>query len=405
MELEVTSAYEILEKQLGVSIRVLGSLLFLSLRFLWMASIVYWTTMIVLIPAAGIDERHASKFAILLGVITVIYTSMGGLRAVVVTDVIQTSILFSGAVVSLVLITCSLGGVGAWLPTKWEHHWTAPRIWFDFDPNTRSTLANAMLSTFSWYVCTAGADQMAVQRYLATRDVQAARRSLAISLSTDFIVVMFLGLIGLALLAFFSAHPEQLVDQQTVYANADKLFPRFVVVGLPVGMSGLVIAGLLAAAMSSLSSGVNSSAAVITEDLIRRGRPHGDDEFKHIRQVRWTSVAVGIVVVLLSSLIGSVQGNMLEVIYKVANLFTAPLFYLVFMAMFVPWSNAAGTWVGSAAGIATAILIAFGKDIFGTPGISFLWIMPGSFCVSLLTGMLASLLFGGRPSGSMGKKI
>ena len=396
MRLQVTSAYEILEQRLGLSIRLLGSTLFLSLRFLWMASIIYWTTVIVLLPAAGLDDSYAGGFAILLGLVTVIYTSLGGLRAVVVTDVIQTFILFAGAITALVLITVSLGGVATWFPDRWAPHWTEPRIWFDIRPQARATLANAMLGSFAWYVCTAGSDQMAIQRYLATRDVKAARRTLAVSLTTDFIVLVFLGLMGLALLAFFSANPHRLADGQTVYVNADKLFPRFVVVGLPIGMSGLVIAGLLAAAMSSLSSGVNSSAAVISEDFIRRlGRPD-DRESHHVRLVRWTSVGVGVLAVLLSSLIGKVEGNMLEVIYKVVNLFVAPLFFLFFMAIFVPWANTSGTWIGSLAGITTAVLIAFWKDLFGVQGISFLWIMPGSFMISVIVGVLASFFFGGR---------
>ena len=396
MQQRVTSAYEILEIRFGYSIRMLASLLFLSLRFLWMASIIYWTTSIVLIPASGLDERYTSVIAIALGLVTVIYTSLGGLRAVVLTDVIQTFVLFSGAIISLVLITSSLGGIAAWFPTEWADHWTAPRIWFDFDPSTRATLANAMLGTFCWYVCTAGADQMAIQRYLATQDVKAARKSLAISLLSDFTVVFFLGLMGLALLAFFSANPDRMADGQTIYANADKLFPRFVIVGLPIGISGLVIAGLLAAAMSSLSSGVNSSAAVICEDLVRRSGRHDGGQQAHMRLARRISVVVGVAVVLLSSVIGLVQGNMLEVVYKVVNLFTAPLFYLFFMAIFTTKANTVGTWVGSIVGIATAVLIAFWKEFTGEQGISFLWIIPSSLTVSVAVGMVASFLFNAK---------
>lgn len=396
MELNVTSGYEILEKRLGLSIRLLGSTLFLSLRFLWMASIIYWTTAIVLLPAAGLDASYAPWFAALLGIVTVIYTSLGGLRAVVVTDVIQTFILILGAVTALTIITLSLGGVGAWIPDQWVSHWPAPRLWFDFQGQARSTLANAMLATFCWYVCTAGSDQMAIQRYLATRDVKAARRTLATSMLTDVTVLLILAMMGLGLLAFFQAHPELMADGQTVYQNADKLFPRFVVVGLPIGFSGLVIAGLLAAAMSSLSSGVNSSAAVITEDFVRRLHPREDQDQHHMKQVRWSSILVGIVAVLLSALIGNVQGNMFEVVYKVVNLFVAPLFFLFFMAIFIPWANPAGTWCGALVGIATAVLIAFWKDLLGSDGISFLWIMPASFTAAASVGMAVSR-FSSRP--------
>ncbi|MCA9263256.1 MAG: sodium/solute symporter [Planctomycetales bacterium] len=389
--LEVTSAYEILEQRLGLSVRLLGSTLFLSLRLLWMASIIFWTTRIVLLPVAGLHPRHTAACAIILGIITVVYTSLGGLRAVVYTDVVQTLILLSGVLVSLGLITSELGGFGGWIPTEWADHWTPPRLWFDFAPEARSTLANAMLGTFSWSVCTAGADQMAIQRYSATPSIRAARRTLAISLATEVTVTFLLGCMGLALLAYFTARPEQLAEGQTVFDNADKLLPRFVVVGLPPGLSGLVIAGLLAAAMSSLSSGVNSSATVISEDFIRRFSVREQTEFSRLRQVRVVSAVVGLSVVVLSSLIGMVQGNMLEVVYRVVNLFTAPLFYLFFMAIFVPWANTTGTWIGSIAGIATAVLIAFWKVLFGVQGISFLWILPGSFAVSVTVGSVASI--------------
>ena len=104
----------------------------------------------------------------------------------------------------------------------------------------------------------------------------------------------------------------------------------------------------------------------------------------------------GIIAVALSSLIGHLQGNMLEVVYKVANLFTAPLFYLFFMAIFVRRANTIGTWFGSIAGITTAILIAFWKDLFGRQGISFLWIIPSAFIVSAVVGTLVSILLGGN---------
>jgi SSS family solute:Na+ symporter len=251
-----------------------------------------------------------------------------------------------------------------------------------------------MLSVFFWHVCTGGSDQMAIQRYMATRDVKAARRTLAVSLSTDFVVLVFLGLLGLALLAFFSSHPDRLPDGQTIYGNADKLFPRFVVVGLPLGFSGLVIAGLLAAAMSSLSSGVNSSSAVISQDIVQRLRKVERSDAQQVRLARAASIGVGVIAVLLSTAIGQIQGNMLEVVYKVVNLFVAPLFFLFFMAIFVPWATTLGTWIGAISAVATAITIAFWGDFTGGESISFLCIMPGSLMAGILIGCVCSFVDG-----------
>ena len=149
-------------------------------------------------------------------------------------------------------------------------------------------------------------------------------------------VTLFLGAIGLALLAYFRVHPEMLPSGQTIASGADQLFPRFIVLGLPRGIGGLVVAALLAAAMSSLSSGLNSSSSVISVDLLERFRPTKRSESGHVRLNRRISIVVGIIVVALSLYVSTVQGNLLEVAYKVSNLFVAPLFFLFFMAMFVP---------------------------------------------------------------------
>ncbi len=399
MELRITSAYEILETRLGLSIRMLGSTLFLLLRILWMAVIVYATVGSVLVPLLGLDPGnplHVAPLCVGLGFVTLVYTAMGGLRAVVVTDVLQSLILFAGAIAAIVAVSVYLGGVRAWWPAGWASHWTEPHF---YNPNVRVTFLGAVVATFTWYVSTAGSDQMAIQRYLATRDAPAARRVLSTSLAANTLVFILLAGLGLALLAYFRANPHQVPDGQTIVGNADQLFARFIVIGLPPGFSGLVVAGLLAAAMSSLSAGINSSCSVITVDFIQRFRrkqagPAGRPAGAWLERV--ISVAVGIVMVLLSSLVGSVHGNLLEIAYKVVNLLSAPLFGLFFMAMFVRWATTFGTWIGALVGLAVVVAVNYWRELTGTPGISFLWAMPLSFAAQIAAGSLASLLPIGR---------
>lgn len=390
MRLPVTSAYEILERRLGLGVRMLGSILFLSLRLLWMAVIIHATTRHVLVPLMGLDESATPWVSVALGVIPVIYTSMGGLRAVVITDVIQTAILFGGAILSMAFITAEFGGVAGWWPTAWDPHWQRPS--FGYDATARMSFLGAALATFTWFVCTAGSDQMAIQRYLATRDAAAARRMFAISMLTGGTVQLFLAMLGFALLAYFRAHPEMLAEGQTIATHADQLFPRFIAFALPPGITGLVIAGLLAAAMSSLSSGLNASCSVIATDFIARFRRDGAATADPVALARWISVLVGAVVVPLSAGVGLIEGNLLEVAYKVVNLLAAPLFGLFVMALFVPRATAFGTFVGAAAGLAVVVTINYWKEITGTTGISFLWGMPLSLLVQVAVGTLASLL-------------
>jgi SSS family solute:Na+ symporter len=390
MQSGVTSAYELLETRVGLSTRMLGACIFLVLRLFWMSLVIFATADAVLIPILGLDRSAVPWVCAALGLLTVAYTSMGGLRAVVLTDVIQTAILFGGALLTLGLINRDLGGVSHWWPDRWPAHWQAPVFWFD--PNVRVTVVGATLSLLTWWVCTAGSDQMAIQRYLATRDARAARRTLNITLAANVLVFLLLAAVGMALLACFRARPEMFALGQTIGGNADQLLPTFIVRGLPEGISGLVVAGLLAAAMSSLSSGLNSACSVITTDFIDRFRKASSDESNHLRLAKYVSLAVGVTVVALSALVGQVEGNLLEQCYKIANLLSTPLFLLFFMALFVPWATPWGTFLGALSSTAVAVAVAY-YQVFG---LTFVWMMPASFLAGALVGVLGSLMPVGR---------
>ncbi|MEA1951866.1 MAG: sodium/solute symporter, partial [Planctomycetota bacterium] len=352
MELRVTSAYEILEVRLGLSVRLLGSTFFLSLRLMWMALVVYATAAMVLVPLLGLEKSATPWLCVILGAVTIAYTSMGGLRAVVVTDVLQSVILFGGALLTLAVITYHFGGVGGWWPEQWPMHWPEPRWGYDPDPQTR-TFTGAFIATVVWYVCTQGSDQMVVQRFLANRDIKTARQTLFAALTASALTCGLLSIVGVAVWSYYQANAPSTAASASLLDRADQLFPQFVMTALPPGVSGLVIAGLLAVAMSSLSSGVNSSCSVIKIDFIDRLRPSHTSDARHdIKQMMWISVAVGTIVVLLSSGVGAVKGNLLVVAFKVCNLLTAPLFGLFFMAMFVRGATVLGTHLGAACGLA-----------------------------------------------------
>ncbi|HEX5026817.1 MAG TPA: sodium/solute symporter [Agriterribacter sp.] len=384
MQMKVTSAYEILELKLGLSVRMLATCMFLSLRLLWMATIIYVTVDVALFSVIQFDRSYVPAIGILLTTITLIYTSMGGLKAVVVTDVIQTMIFLGGAVISIAVVCFHLGSFSDLFPAQWPGHWDTLRL--GFDPLERTTLGNAMLVIFVWYVCTTGSDQMAVQRYLSTKDIHTARRSFRVSLYSNLIAYLLLALVGLAMFAYFSNNEQLLLAGKNIHEQADTLFPRFILIALPPGVSGLIIAGLLAAAMSSMSSGLNSVSSVVSEDLIKRFRKKGAPEPDPLKQVKKLSFITGVIVMALSFFVGEVQGNLLDVIMKVVNLFVAPLFVLFFMALFVPFATERGTFLGGIISIVAAIAVAF----YSAFGITVLWIMPTALVVGIVSGIVLS---------------
>lgn len=397
MKHRVTSAYELLEERLGLSVRLLGAAMFIALRLAWMSLLIYLTAAALTIML-GVGDDYIPLIALVTGFVAVIYTSLGGIRAVVITDFIQTVLLYGGALLVLATISWDLGGFG-WIPTRWDPTWDTQPI-VSTDLSVRVTVVGTLLNYVVWYVCTAGGDQTSVQRFMATKDAKAARRAYATQLCTSVVVGVTLGLVGFALLGYFHSHPERLPEGMSLSENADKVFPHFIAFHLPVGISGLVVAAMFAAAMSSIDSGVNSiTAVVMTDGLDRFGfKPKSDRS--HVMIARCLAFGIGAVVVLGSSAMGQVPGNITAVTTKTSNLLTTPIFALFFFALFVPFASPRGVWIGAICGTATAVLIAFSGPIFGyVPGtdqldpISFQWIAPAAITVNIVTGCIGSLLF------------
>ncbi|MBX3439166.1 MAG: sodium-coupled permease [Planctomycetaceae bacterium] len=401
MQQRVTSAYELLESKLGLSVRLLGAVLFVILRLVWMSLLVYLTSDAMTIML-GLGKEYIPLVALVTGLVSVVYTSIGGLRAVVITDLMQTLLLYGGALLVIGTVTYHFGGIG-WFPREWNPTWDTQPI-FPSDPSTRVTVVGSILSFFIWHVCTAGGDQTCVQRFMATEDARAARKAFAVQMAASVLIIVTLGLVGFALLGFFETHPELIPGGGDLKSKADDIFPYFIVHHLPPGITGLVVAGMFAAAMSSIDSGVNSiTAVVMTDGFDRFGRP-AKTEREHVTKARWLAFAIGAAAIIGSSQIGSVPGNITAVTHKTSNLLTTPIFGLFFYALFVPFATPLGVWIGTFCGITAAILVGFSGPIFGmVPGtnldpISFQWIAPIAITANLVTGCLASLLlpFGRR---------
>ena len=388
MRQPVTSAYELLESRLGLSIRLAGAGVFLLLRLGWMATILFATSSVVLVPLMGLDPRWTPWLCVILGMSTAFYSSIGGLKAVVMTDAIQSITMLLGAVVTLAVITNQMGGVSAWWPTVWPSHWQEPN--WGFDPSVRVSFGMLVLSTTLWHVCTNGSDQMSIQRFLSNRDAAAARKTLLVAQITDASVALLLGLTGVAILGFYRVHPPGLAEGQTLVSIADQLFPRFIMNQMPAGLSGLVLAGILSAALSSLSSGLNSSCAVLEKDFFSRRSKHLSSETSTVARLKWLTWLVAGFAIALSMLNLLFVGNLVERCFKLINLLTAPLFVLFFLALFVPWANAIGAWLGLISSIATAICIAYSKELGIPLTTSFVWIIPCSLLVGVTVGTVAS---------------
>ncbi len=389
MRRRVTSAYELLEQQLGAGVRQTGAIMFVLLRLVWMSLLLYLTAN-ALVTVLGLNEDWTTAVAMISGLIAIIYTSLGGIRTVIVTDAIQFALLLGGALITLIIITVRMNGLD-WWPTEWAANWDH-QPFFSFDPHVRATVVGSVISILVIQVATAGGDQVAIQRYMSTNGPKTARKAYLVKSVAQVFVFLILSFIGFGLLGFYNKFPEALPAGIDLINNADQLFPLFIAEFLPLGFSGLVVVAIFAAAMSSIDSGVNSISAVVQTDFIDRARParlsaSGDPPFS-----KYLAAGIGLMVIVLSHYMQYVPGNFLELTMKTVNLLVVPLFCLFIFALFVPFATASGAIVGAIFGFLTGLVVAYWDLITGAQALSFQFIGISSLVVNLVVGSGVSYL-------------
>lgn len=379
----VNSAYELLEMRLGRQIRQLAAGVFLVLRLFWMALILFTCSNALAVIVGVRSEWLMAGMAF----VTLLYTAEGGIRAVIWTDVAQFFILFGGAVGILFYITAT-SNLG--FPELIRESWSSAAIpAITFDPQVRMSIVGLMTWTGLWWIATCGSDQVAMQRFFTNRDARVARRTLLVNLTANALTLAAMAAVGLALLHYVRARPESLpAEMRDLAAKGDQLFPYFIGHMLPEGLRGLIIAAILAAAMSSLSSGMNSIATVLTVDFFRIGdrRPERERAL-----ARTTSIVVTLLSVGLALLLPAVGGNFFELAGRVLDPFSGPLFGLFALAFFDCRANGRSAAIGFGIGLAVAFGLAHGHRLIPQASSwSFLLIMPGSIAATVGSAWLAA---------------
>lgn len=393
----ITTGYELLEKNFGTGIRQTASVMFILSRIFWMGLVIY-TCSFAVSTVSGIELRYV---LVGVGVVGTLYTALGGIRAVMMTDMIQFFILFGGAWLTIIVITVQCGGVSGWWP-DWSSQALQDLQWrevklFSVNPFDRLTAFSIFVYSSAFWICTATCDQVVIQRFLCTRDARAARRGFGVSVCGDVVTNITMSLTGLALLGFFLRFPEILPDTtQLASDQADKLFPYFIGHVLPVGVSGLVISALFAAAMSSLDSGISSIGTVLMHDFSAVFAQGCDNDAERLRRAKRISLGIGAVAILLSSVMVLIPGqNFLEVAVRIGSLFVPPLFVVFALAFFWKRSTPAGARTAVCVSLTSSLTMTYWQQIltllFGSaPDFSIVLIMPVASLFGFIAGVLVS---------------
>jgi SSS family solute:Na+ symporter len=396
MTLRSISVYALVERGLGLRMRLLAATMFILLRIFWMCLLINLTSNALLIMM-GLESRFLPILISIITLLALFYTSLGGIKTVIITDFIQTALLITGGIAVITMVSLEVDGF-SWFPTEWQAILWDEQPIFSLDLSTRVTFVGTFLTTFVWYVATQIGDQVSVQRFMAAADVGAARKSLAINLLLSGFVAVLLTLVGFSLLGFFQINPSELSKALSLKHDADQIFPYFIAFHLPPFISGLVLCGLFSAAMSSVDSGVNSISAVVMTDYVERlsGIP---PESLSLLYSRWISAGVGISVLLFSYFIELVPGNIMEVTNKTVNVLSVPIFLIVVHALLLKSQNPVSVFLGVIASVIAAVLCAFSGPIFGySPStgldpLSFQYIGPISLIVGFLISQFSNLFF------------
>ncbi|CAN5818275.1 hypothetical protein BH23PLA1_BH23PLA1_20960 [soil metagenome] len=415
MRLRLTSAYEYLELRFGRSVRLLGVALFLYMRLLWMGLILYTASMAIALmtEATGpqaletltggllrLDERAWFYFVLLfIGVLSTAYTALGGIEAVIWTDTLQFLTLFGGAVLTILLVAfrTDTGPMQWWTESSRLAHSLPPLA--SWDLTTRVTVLTVVLNIFFWQICTHCSDQVALQRYFSTDSAASARRTAMIGMGLDVVMQVVLVLVGMALLTYYLHHAAELpahVTDPRAAGFADRIFPHFIAHGLPVGVSGLVLAAVFAVAQSSIDSGINSSATVISVDLLRkRGAGAGPlNEAAELRMAKLLTLVIGAFVIAAGLLVAQLpeRYNIIDLTMKSFNTVLGPLAAVFMAGFFLRHVGELAALCAGMIGAASGLLLAFAADLLpGWRGPSMYLVIPLSWAITFGTAALLGL--------------
>jgi len=377
---DLYTAYELIERRFGRGMRLLTAGLFLLTRAAAEGVRVYAVSIVVSI---ALGTGQLASIAIITA-LTLIYTFEGGLAAVIWTDVVQTAIYVGGTLVGLVTIIHLVPG--GW-PAIHSAAAAAGKFQvFDFRASffTPYTFWAGVIGGTFLTTASHGTDQLIVQRLLSARG---QRQSAAALVSSGFAVLFQFALflmIGAMLWSFYRLPTSS-------FGKADRIFPTFIVTRMPHGISGLLIAAILAAAMSNLSAALNSLSSSAILDFYAKFRPQSDEKTK-MRLSRLATLVWAIVLFALAVIALHKVGRVVEVGLQIASVAYGALLGAFLLGVLTKRANQRGAMLGMLCGFAIELYLWLWTRVPWT-----WWVAIGT-TVAFIVGWTASLLLSGKPA-------
>ena len=318
-----------------------------------------------------------------MGLLTTIYTSIGGFEAVIWTDVTQGVLMFFGAILMAIMAIVALpGGWGEFVEVGQDF------LRFDFaiiSFNPTQPIIWVFMMGVVVQQMTLVADQTTVQRVFST-PIKDVRRVAGMSVFCSVAIAAVVNFVGLAIFAYFHAFPEQLDPGMT----NDQVVPLYIVQRLPIGIAGLIVAALFAASMSSLSSSMNSTATLLTEDFYRRINKNSTDR-QRLLLMKGGSVVVGCIGTGIAYYMAQLQiESMFQTWSEILALIGGGFVGIYLLGMFTRRTTSSGAVVGAVGSIICTVMLKKYTEVH--------WVFYTPFATGccLLVGYLFSFLFPSR---------
>uniref|UniRef100_A0A8C8M265 Sodium-dependent multivitamin transporter n=1 Tax=Oncorhynchus tshawytscha TaxID=74940 RepID=A0A8C8M265_ONCTS len=397
--LRLTSAYEYLELRFNKTVRIMGTVTFIFQMVIYMGVVLY-APALALNAVTGFDLWGA---VLAMGLVCTLYTTLGGLKAVIWTDVFQTIVMFAGQLAVIIVGAHQAGGMGE----VWRKAMNGSRIAsldLNPDPTERHTFWTLGVGGVFLMLALYGVNQAQVQRYLSSRTEREAVMSCYVVFPCQQVVLCLGCLMGLVMYARYGE--ESPLDKGYVKTN-DQMVLYFVMDvfrDLP-GLPGLFVACLFSGALSTISSAFNSLATVTMEDLIKPYCP-AMTEAKATLLSKGLALAYGLVC-LTMAYVASLMGSVLQAAFSIFGMVGGPLLGLFCLGMFFPWANSTGAIVGLVAGLAMAFWIGIGNFVsrmaVPTPLLPIInaTTMPlrGNMTTAVMTTLITSITAKPKPTG------
>jgi len=385
ISLKIVSVYETLEKRYDVRVRVLVSLIFQVSRGLATGVAIYAAAIVVAV-STGIPLWVT---IVLIGVVALIYEFFGGIQIDIISDTIQMVVLFVGIL--------TVGGFALHLIGGWEavQNLVAPERFRAIDWNAHGLgdgktfgFWPLFIGGFFLYLSYYGSDQSQVQRELSAKSLDHCKGSLLFNGLCRFPIVLAYCTVGLILGAYVASHAEFL--NLLPEGNVDYLVPIFIREMLPAGVVGFVFIAIIAAAMSSLDSSINSLSAATLEDVYKKLVKKPLSPAKEMRLSKLLTLAWGIVCIGFAFQVGNISPTILESINKIGSAFYGPIFAVFLIGIVTRRARPLGAILGITVGVGLNLCL----WVFA-PLVSWLWWNAFGF----FTTSAIILLLGRTPSG------